>query len=68
LGGQHPHVDLDRPRFADGHDLALFEEPQQLRLHVHRQVADLVEEERASGRRSNQARLIGKGPVKLPRR
>ena len=30
--------------FADGQDLALFEKPKQLRLHVERQVPDLVQE------------------------
>ena len=42
------HVDPLRPGLADRHDLALLEEPQQLRLHVERQVADFVEEQRAA--------------------
>src|SRR5262249_4164906 len=46
-----------RPRLADRHHLTLFEEPQQLRLDVERQVADLVEEERATRGGANQALL-----------
>ena len=55
----HAHVHLQRADFADRHDFALFEEPQQLGLHVERQVADFVEEQRAAGRRAHQAGLIG---------
>ena len=46
--GDHADVDALRARFADRHDLALLEKPQQLRLHVERQVADFVEEQRAA--------------------
>ena len=55
-GGDHAHVDALRPRLADRHDLALLEEAQQLRLHVERQVADFVEEQRAARRRAHQTR------------
>ena len=41
-------VDLDDPTRADGLDLALLERAQQLRLDRHRQLADLVEHERAA--------------------
>ena len=53
------HVDPLRPRVADRHDLRLLEKSQQLRLHVERQVADLVEEQRAAGGAANQAGLVG---------
>ena len=55
----HAHVHALRPGFADRHDLALLEEPQQLRLHVERQVADLVEEQRAAGGGADEPELIG---------
>ena len=46
--GDQPHVHLDRPVAADALELALLEHPQELRLQVQRQLADLVEEERAA--------------------
>src|SRR5207245_4837736 len=52
-------VDPLRPRVADRHDLLLLEKPQQLRLHVERQVANFVEEERTSGGGANEPLLIG---------
>ena len=58
-GGEHADIHRLRPRLADGHDLALLEEAQQLRLDVERQVADFVEEQRAAGGRADQALLIG---------
>ncbi len=59
--GRGEHADVHRlwTRLADRHDLALLQESQQLRLDVERQVADFVEEQRASDRRSNQSLLIG---------
>ena len=57
--GDDAHVDAGRPRFADRQDLPLLEEAQELRLDVERQVADLVEEDRAAGRGADDARLIG---------
>ena len=57
--GDDADVDALRPRVADRQHLALLEEPQQLRLHVERQVADLVEEERAADRGPQHAGLIG---------
>ena len=42
-----PDVDLDRRARADRIDLAVLHGAQQLDLHVGRQVADLVEEQRA---------------------
>src|SRR6185503_12672038 len=59
--GEHPHIDRLRARLADRHDLALLQESQQLRLDVERQVADLVEEQGAACRRSNESLLIADG-------
>ena len=44
--------DRDGPVAADAHHLPLFEHAQQLGLRRQRQLADLVEEQRASCRRS----------------
>jgi hypothetical protein len=41
------HVDSLRLGFADRHDFLLLEKAQQLGLHVERQIADFVEEQRA---------------------
>ena len=43
-----PHVDLPRARAADHRDGLLLHEPQQPRLHVEGQLADLVEEHGAA--------------------
>ena len=48
-------VHAGRPRFPDRQDLSLFEEAEELRLHVDRQVADLVEEDRAALRGADDA-------------
>ncbi len=56
--GDHAHVDLARTRVADGHDLALLQHAQQLRLHAQRHLADLVEEDRAAARRLEEAAVI----------
>jgi hypothetical protein len=47
-GGDDADVDLDRAAGSDRHDLALLQDAEQRRLRAHRQVADLVEEERAA--------------------
>src|SRR6185436_13872873 len=44
----HPDIDLQRLTLADRVYLALLEEPQQFRLKLDREVADLVQEERAA--------------------
>ena len=49
-GRDHAHVDGDHLRAADAADLALLERAQQLGLQLERQLADLVEEERAAVR------------------
>ena len=45
--GDDAHVDLDRQRLADRHHLALLQHPQQRGLGRRRQIADLVEQQRA---------------------
>src|SRR4029079_11896826 len=44
--GDDADVDGDRPRASQALDLALLEDTQQLDLHVRRQVANFVEEDR----------------------
>ena len=46
--GDQPEVDAHRPRAADPLELALLQRAQQLRLQVERQLADLVEKQRAA--------------------
>ena len=46
--GDQADVDPDRLGAADAHELALLEHAQQLDLHLERQLADLVEEQRAA--------------------
>ena len=46
--GDDAHVDLDRLAAADPLELALLQDAQQLDLHVQRELADLVEEQRAA--------------------
>ena len=53
----HAHVDLRRPRRADRLELPLLEHAQQLHLHVERQLADLVEEDRPVVRELEPPRL-----------
>ena len=45
--GDDAHVDLDRLDPAEPHELALLDDAQQLGLRLERDVADLVEEDRA---------------------
>ena len=49
-GGNHAHIDVDRPRTPEAFDLAFLQHPQQLRLQFERQLANLVEENRAAMR------------------
>ena len=46
--GDQPDVHAQRPARADAFELAFLQRPKQLRLHVERQIADLVEEQRAA--------------------
>ena len=55
-GGHDPHVDALGPRAAEAFELALLQHAQQLGLHFHRDVADLVEEQRAAVRQLESAR------------
>src|SRR6185503_4274614 len=55
--GDDPDVDLDRLGAADPADFLALEHAQQLRLHVERQLADLVEEHRAAVRALERARV-----------
>src|SRR5439155_3291234 len=50
-------VDGERSRFSERCDLAGLEEAEQLGLRVEAQLADLVEEERAFARRSDETKL-----------
>jgi len=56
--GDDANVDSLRLGLADRHDLVLLEEAQEFRLDVQRQIADLVEKQRAAGRRADQPGLI----------
>jgi hypothetical protein len=47
-GGDDAHLHFDRVARADGKDLLLLDRTQELHLQVERQVADLVEEDRAA--------------------
>src|SRR5690606_19850070 len=53
----HARVDADRARTADGLDLAVLQRAQELRLQIDRQLADLVEEQRAAVGRDEQPTL-----------
>ena len=57
--GDHAEIDLDGARAADRHDLALLQHAEQCGLRARRQVADLVEEQRAAVRRADQAGVVG---------
>ena len=46
-GGDDAYVGLDRLDTAEAHELLLLDDPQQLGLGFERDVADLVEEDRA---------------------
>ncbi len=46
-GRDHLHVDFDRPSRAHGHHLPQLKSPEEFRLDLERQFADLVEEEDA---------------------
>ena len=55
--GDDAHVDLQRRRAADALEALLLERAQDLGLQRQRQVADLVEEQRAAMRQLELARL-----------
>ena len=55
------HVDPDRPLRANRIDLALLQRAQELHLQFERQLADLVEEQRAAVRLQELARVLFRG-------
>src|SRR5258706_5332756 len=55
--GQHAHVDRDGLAAADRLDLLLLDDAQELGLQRERQLADLVEEQRAAVRLAEQPAL-----------
>ncbi|MND98241.1 hypothetical protein D3C80_905840 [compost metagenome] len=68
VGRRHQaHVDRDRRARAQAHHFALLQHPQQFHLHVQRQVADFIEEQRAAIGRFEPAGLAvggaGKGAL-----
>ncbi len=60
-GGDDPHVDGHGRRTADTLHLAVLQDPQELRLCLWRQVANFVEEQRASMRNLELAGLARNG-------
>src|SRR5439155_17571771 len=60
--GDQADVDLDRPGATDTLELLLLEDPEELRLEVERDLADLVEEERAAMGHLEAADLLRDGP------
>ena len=65
--GDDPQVGRARGRLADPHALAGLEHAQQLGLDRQRQLADLVEEQRAAVRRLEQPAFAATAPVNAPR-
>ena len=60
VGGRHqPHIDRDRRARTQAHHFTLLQNPQQFHLHVQRQIADLIEEQRAAIGRFKPAGLVG---------
>ena len=57
-----PHVDLDRPGAPEPFELALLQHTQQLDLHIQRQLADFVEEDRGAIGDLETSDLAGQGP------
>jgi hypothetical protein len=60
-GADQPHVDLHRLAAADAFELALLQHAQQLGLEGRRDVADLVEEQRAAVRHLEAALAVAHG-------
>src|SRR5438067_3615923 len=70
-GGRHqPHLHLRRLHAPDALELALLDGAQELDLHLQRDLADLVEEERPAVRELEASRLrlhgAGEGPLLEP--
>ena len=66
-GGDDARFGCDRLVAADAPEFARLEHAQELRLHVERQLADLVEEERALPASSNAPWREATAPVNAPR-
>jgi hypothetical protein len=62
----HSHVDSDRPRPAESLELLLLQHPEQLRLQLERDLAHLVQEERATVGHLETADLLRDGARKRP--
>src|SRR5438094_2931179 len=60
--GDKSDVDLDRPGAADTLELLLLEDPEELRLELERDLAHLVEEERAAMGHLEASDLLRDGP------
>src|SRR5436190_5436587 len=60
--GDQADVDLDRPGAADTLELLLLEDPEELRLELEGDLADLVEEERAAMGHLEASDLLRDGP------
>src|SRR5438132_886323 len=60
--GDQADVDLDRPGAADTLELLLLEDPEELRLELEGDLADLVEEERAAMGHLEASDLLCDGP------
>src|SRR2546427_10433989 len=60
--GDQADVDLDRPGAADTLELLLLEDPEELRLELERDLADLVEEEGAAMGHLEASDLLRDGP------
>jgi len=65
-GGDHPHVDLHGLDSAQSLELALLQHAQQLDLGRRRQLADLVQEQRAAVGQLETALLSARASVKAP--
>ena len=66
-GGNETDVGLERRRAADPLVLPFLQHAKELGLHGRRQLADLVEEQRAAGRQLEAPALRRSAPVKAPR-
>ena len=62
MAAKTPDVDLSRVRVADPRNLFLLEHSKEMRLYVHRHVADLVEKEGPAFGRLEHAAVIGHRP------
>ena len=66
-GGNHADVDASVARLAHALDRARLERAQEARLHVEREIANLVEEQRAPVRELESPARPATAPVNAPR-